>query len=699
MDKKILLNDIEKSNDLDAFFDTYFRQQTDKNKYHNDFINSIIKIFSEIYLLPLKSKKLILEKIKYKTGNFEFSNNFDTHFDNPHNAPIVSYEQILSYFKDKILINDIPKCDHADQRIIINNIIYFLGERILKWNTSVPKNQNLHDRKPQATKHNYVKPEADIVIRPISHESEVLPETTKPPFQFKSTRPQSINADNSDSVFEDTSNGGGANLDSPISSTNGNPTDFPGDFSQSKIQEEITSKTSLTKDEPKVLKTKPSNSKKNENRIMIWVQGVTCFMSVFGLVGTVLAFVEIISLRSLAINNSDNIIKQLGQIYTPEIGHNKDYGYLKTQFEKLIKPEVSLAKTTEPIPAVTTESKKGTLSLDQITPTLKNNLDDLNNKIETLKKIGEKVEVNLDDAKIKEIFNSIVKDENSDFGKMIKKINETGSKGLVKTDESISYKNKKDFDDLAKNKDRLEKENKGLSNKILEVNTSVSKLEDEVKNKTNEIVKLEAKIKSIVDEKIGFKGPQGYFAILLTNSKDFELTEPILSATLVIVEKQLKESSGIQKLGIYAATGNKIDIKFNLKKGIRGLKPTEMDVANARPTETIAEVGKTFLEYAYDDGKEPIIPVNERKAILIATWAAGAPKNNDGWDNISQVDAILIQTPKANQLREGSAWLDFILKKNGRLLFVQAEEKINGGSPAIDQLQRHLSTLLNTKKD
>ena len=124
-----------------------------------------------------------------------------------------------------------------------------------------------------------------------------------------------------------------------------------------------------------------------------------------------------------------------------------------------------------------------------------------------------------------------------------------------------------------------------------------------------------------------------------------------------------------------------------------------MDVANARPTETIAEVGKTFLEFAFDDGKEPIIPVNERKAIIIATWAAGAPKDVDGWDKISQVDAILIQTPKANQLREGSAWLDFILKKNGRLLFVQAEEKINGGSPAIGQLQKHLSSLLNTKKD
>lgn len=226
--------------------------------------------------------------------------------------------------------------------------------------------------------------------------------------------------------------------------------------------------------------------------------------------------------------------------------------------------------------------------------------------------------------------------------------------------------------------------------------TKNAQKDEQIKNLKSELDDLKLILKN---EKKGFKGPAGHFAILLTNSKDFELTEPILSAILVAVEKQNKESNGVQKLGVYAATGNSIDIKFNLKKRIRGLKPTEMDVANARPTETIAEVGKTFLEYAFDDGKEPIIPVNERKAIIIATWAAGAPKNNDGWDNISQVDAILIQTPKANQLREGSAWLDFILKKNGRLLFVQAEEKINGSSPAIDQLQRHLSTLLNTKKD
>ena len=427
---------------------------------------------------------------------------------------------------------------------------------------------------------------------------------------------------------------------------------------------------------------------------------------VFGL-GALGVWKAITDLKSSAHNNYNIITKQLGQIYTPPTEDSKDYGYLKTQFDKLFKAEVfppktkdsSLPKTTDPIPPVTTESNKGILSFDEIAPSLKANLDDLDKKIKELKQISEKVEVKLDDAKIKEVFNSIVKDEKSEFGKAIIKINGTGDKKPVVIVDTTSDKNKKDLVELVKNKDKLEKENKGLSDKIFEVSTSVLNLKDEVKNKNKEIGILEAKIKSIGDEKTGFKGPSGHFAILLTNSKDFELTEPILSATLVAVEKQNKENKGVQKVGIYAATGNSIDVKFSLKKGTRGLKPTEMDVANARPTETIAEVGKTFLEFAFDDGKDPIIPVDDRKAIIIATWSAGAPKNDDGWDRISQVDAILIQTPKANQLRDGSAWLDFILKKKGRLLFIQAEEKVKGGSPAIDQLQKHLSTLLNTKKD
>jgi len=234
---------------------------------------------------------------------------------------------------------------------------------------------------------------------------------------------------------------------------------------------------------------------------------------------------------------------------------------------------------------------------------------------------------------------------------------------------------------------------------ITELRISQEILKNDLEAQKKLVVSKDKELLDVTKSIKGFKGPPGSYAILLTNSKDFELTEPILSATLVTVEKQNKESNGVQKLGIYAATGNSIDVKFNLKKGTRGLKPTEMDAANARPTETIAEVGKTFLEFAFDDGKEPMIPINDRKAIIIATWAADAPKDVDGWDKISQVDAILIQTPKANQLREGSAWLDFILKKNGRLLFVQAEEKISGSSSSIGQLQKHLSTLLNTKKD
>ena len=717
MDKPIYLIDIVNENSIDfgLYFDTYFRQQTDKNQDHNDFINSIIKILKEIFYLPFKSKKLVVDNIKDKAGNFPFANDFDAFL----STPSLSYEQILSYFNGKLKMDDItPLSNHSDQRVIINKIIFLLKNHISNWNTSGSKGQNLGDKKSQGVRHNHGKPETDAQSPNLSF--KVSPVNNKLSKQPISREQQSVPEDYSYPFPESTANIGGENYESPTSITN----DMPRGFSNSNLHG--TNATSTTKEEVTASKNKPLNSNNTENEIndnlveptvypnagrMRWEQIGFRSIVLLLLVGILgFGWDKSSNIKSFVQQKLDNITQQLGQIYTPPTEKEKDYGYLKTQFDKLSKAEVSppktkdssLPKTTDPIPPVTTESNKGTLSLDEIAPTLKANLDDLDKKIKALKQISEKVEVKLDDAKIKEVFNSIVKDDNSDFGKMIKKINGTGDKKTVDTVDTTSDKNKKELVDLVKNKDSLEKENKGLSDKILEVSTSVSNLKDEVKNKTKEIDKLEAKIKSIADEKTGFKGLPGHFAILLTNSKDFELTEPILSATLVAVEKQNKESKGskgFQKVGIYAATGNSIDVKFSLKKETRGLKPTEMDVANARPTETIAEVGKTFLEFAFDDGKDPIIPVDDRKAIIIATWSAGAPKNDDGWDKISQVDAILIQTPKANQLRDGSAWLDFILKKKGRLLFIQAEEKVKGGSPAIDQLQKHLSTLLNTKKD
>lgn len=432
------------------------------------------------------------------------------------------------------------------------------------------------------------------------------------------------------------------------------------------------------------------------------IPGIGILVLVFALL--LLLFYEVYNSNRSAFNKFENLTKQLNDMYTPPTGNDKDSGYLKTQFEKLSKPDSPPPKKLDPKGPVISASKNDTSDLDTIASKLQTDLITLNTKIIELNAfkvpdLSKKIENKLSDEQIKKVFDSVVKDETSDFGLAMKKIKDLGNKGAGKTDDTDSVKDKGNIVILKNEKDVLQKTISGLEKDLKDGKKSVDKLTDDVTLKSKSIKDLEAKIVSINNEKVGFKGPAGHFAILLTNSKDFELTEPILSATLVTVEKQIKECNGTQKLGIYTATGNSIDIKFNLKKGTRGLKPTEMDVANARPTESIAEVGKTFLEWSFDDGKDPNIPVNDRKAIIIATWSAGAPKDVDGWDKISQVDVILIQTPKANQLREGSAWLDFILKKNGRLLFVQAEEKITGSSPAIVQLQKHLSTLLNTKKD
>lgn len=420
---------------------------------------------------------------------------------------------------------------------------------------------------------------------------------------------------------------------------------------------------------------------------------------VFGL-GAFGVWKAITDLKSSAHNNYNIITKQLGQIYTPPTEDSKDYGYLKTQFDKLFKAEVfppktkdsSLPKTTDPIPPVTTESNKGILSFDEIAPSLKANLDDLDKKIKELKQISEKVEVKLDDAKIKEVFNSIVKDEKSEFGKAIIKINGTGDKKSVVTVDTTADKNKKELVDLVKNKDRLEKENKGLSDKILEVSTSVSNLKDEVKNKTKEIDKLEAKIKSIGDEKTGFKGLTGSFAILFTNSKDFPLNQSILSTAFTLIEKQPKD----QKFGVYIATGNQIaanlDLRDNKVKSMNLISPT------GSPTEMLSDAGQAFLDYAFD-GKNPI-PIPDRKAIIIATWSAEAPKfNSSGWKDISQVDAILIQPANVQQIRYAKSWLDFVNQKNGRLLLISGPDNFDAGSDNLKQLSKQISTLLNTKKD
>jgi|GEM_PF-4385470 len=336
---------------------------------------------------------------------------------------------------------------------------------------------------------------------------------------------------------------------------------------------------------------------------------------------------------------------------------------------------------------------KDLLPNDQKIKTLNDVLDELKKfKVEELQK---KIEVKLDDAKIKEVFNSIVKDEKSEFGKAIIKINGTGDKKPVDTVDTNSAKTIKDLQEIiGKHKQEIEKEKE-------KEKASVTKLlNGEVDKKTKEIEKLQGIVKTISDEKIGFKGPTGSYAILLTNSADFQLPSSLLETVFGVLEKQNGISKDVQKIGMYIATGEDISTRYDLRTKIKPKNPTATEPLTGRPTECIIEVGKSFLKYAFDNGKEPTIPIADRKAIIIGTWSAKAPKlDSDGWDKITQVDAILIQTPKDKDFREASDWLDFTLKKNGRLVFVQGFDKFAAGSPSLLQLEKHLLTLLNTKKE
>jgi hypothetical protein len=192
--------------------------------------------------------------------------------------------------------------------------------------------------------------------------------------------------------------------------------------------------------------------------------------------------------------------------------------------------------------------------------------------------------------------------------------------------------------------------------------------------------------------KDGFKGYSGSFAILFTNSKDFPLNENILSTCFTVIEKQPKS----QNIGVYIATGNQIaanlDIRDKKEKSLNLISPT------GSPTEMLGDAGQAFLDYAFD-GKNPI-PIPDRKAIIIATWSAEAPKfNSSGWKDISQVDAILIQPANVQQIRYAKSWLDFVNQKNGRLLLISGPDNFDAGSDNLKQLSRQISTLLNTKKD
>jgi hypothetical protein len=262
----------------------------------------------------------------------------------------------------------------------------------------------------------------------------------------------------------------------------------------------------------------------------------------------------------------------------------------------------------------------------------------------------------------------------------------------VDTVDTTSAKDKKELFSLKSENDKLNKSIGERDKEISKEKASVTILNGEVDKKNKEIDKLETKLKSIGDEKSGFKGLTGSFAILFTNSKDFPLNQSILSSAFTLIEKQPKD----QKFGVYIATGNQIaanlDLRDKKEKSLNLISPT------GSPTEMLSDAGQAFLDYAFD-GKNPI-PIPDRKAIIIATWSAEAPKfNSSGWKDISQVDAILIQPANVQQIRYAKSWLDFVNQKNGRLLLISGPDNFDAGSENLKQLSKQISTLLNTKKD
>lgn len=413
-------------------------------------------------------------------------------------------------------------------------------------------------------------------------------------------------------------------------------------------------------------------------------------------------------------NKTGQIAKQISEDLEVIYSSKNNTGILKTLIDKFPKQPVTPTLENKKPQTENNAPAEQKLQIDQsVSEGIVSKLKDLlpnDQKIKDLNAVfdkltgfklpevdGKNIQIKLDDAKIKEIFAAVVKDEKSEFGLAMKKIKELGNKGTVKTDDTDSAKT---IDGLTKDKADLLKKIAKHKDEIDKEKDSITKLNDTVDKKSKEIDKLEKKIKSIGDEKTGFKGPAGSYAILLTNSADFQLPSSLLETVFGVLEKQNGISKEVQKIGMYIATGEDISTRYDLRTKIKPKNPTATEPLTGRPTECIIEVGKSFLKYAFDNGKEPAIPIADRKAIIIATLSAKAPKlDSDGWDKITQVDAILIQTPKDKDFREASDWLDFTHKKNGRLVFVQGFDKFAAGSPSLLQLEKHLLTLLNTKKD
>ncbi|MSR33157.1 MAG: hypothetical protein EXR99_16865 [Gemmataceae bacterium] len=193
-----------------------------------------------------------------------------------------------------------------------------------------------------------------------------------------------------------------------------------------------------------------------------------------------------------------------------------------------------------------------------------------------------------------------------------------------------------------------------------------------------------------------FLGPRGNIAVMATNSEDFKLNSSILSALLEIVEAQNRDAGEFQRLGLYVVTGNRVDIKFDLKKKTRGEDPTGVAGSPGRPTENLHEVGKTLVETAFDEKS----PETQRRIVVVATWEANAPKHDQpGWGQVESVDVILLQTKPGLPFRDAGNWLEFCKKKKGKLQFVQGNNDFTTGSSSLDQLKRNLNFILKGREE
>lgn len=277
------------------------------------------------------------------------------------------------------------------------------------------------------------------------------------------------------------------------------------------------------------------------------------------------------------------------------------------------------------------------------------------------------------------------------------KVTAEDKKDIAKiTSEAIKSIIEQEIRKISSNNDKSKDKTSELASKVTEFNELQVK-QVQLKAELDSQKKLVGEKDKILLEfnkvKDGFKGYQGSFAILFTNSKDFPLNENILSTCFTVIEKQPKN----QNIGVYIATGNKIAVNLDLRDKKEKLLSLISPIGS--PTETLGDAGQDFLDRAFE-GEKPPIPVPDRKVIIVATWSAEAPKSNSsGWKDISQVDAILIQPANVQQIRYAKSWFDFVNQKNGRLLLISGPDNFDAGSDNLKQLSKQISTLLNTKKD